>query len=124
MGCLPTNTQALDMAPSTSNCDGDALILSQSVYQVSPGGPLHMSGSPVVSQGKYITEEVVYHQTDSGAVKYSLPMRRTYQETSKYCGVHSNTSAAPLESNPRVSPRYRQATSASTQAHNAVVRHV
>ncbi|XP_026280247.1 uncharacterized protein LOC113207771 isoform X2 [Frankliniella occidentalis] len=53
---------------------------------VSPGGnlgPLHMGmGSPVVSQGKYITtEEVVYHQTDSGAVKYSLPPRRGHPES-------------------------------------------
>ncbi|KAK3917207.1 CD82 antigen [Frankliniella fusca] len=52
---------------------------------VSPGGnmgPLHMGmGSPVLSQGKYITEEVVYHQTDSGAVKYSLPPRRGHQDS-------------------------------------------
>lgn len=35
------------------------------------------AGSPV--HGKYITEEVVYQQTDGGGLKYSLAPRRSYQ---------------------------------------------
>lgn len=50
--------------------------------QVSTVGPLHMGAGPVaVPQGKYVTtEEVVYHHTDGGAVKYSLPARRSYRD--------------------------------------------
>ncbi|XP_034240056.1 uncharacterized protein LOC117644588 [Thrips palmi] len=41
-------------------------------------GPLHMGAGSPVQGSKYVTEEVVYQQSD-GAVKYSLPPRRSYQ---------------------------------------------
>ena len=46
-----------------------------SLLQVTSAGALHVG----MAGGKYISEEVVYQQTDAGGIKYSLPPRRSYQ---------------------------------------------